>query len=143
MIQAQLKAVGVNAEITVHEPASINAQYRKKTEHQLAVRAYDYTNADIIDWFFSATRLGYPNVSMFNDPKAEELNVKAMKQSRTWEERVANFKAYHEYVMSQFPFAPIYQPTQSFAYSQTRLKLPDTIRGIKLATQSIMDIEVK
>jgi peptide/nickel transport system substrate-binding protein len=50
---------------------------------------------------------------------------------------------YHEYVLSQFPFAPIYQPTQSFAYSQTRLKLPDTIRGIKMATQSIMDIEVK
>lgn len=143
VVQAQLKAIGVNAEITVHEPASINAQYRKKTDHQLAVRAYDYTNADIIDWFFSATRMGYPNVSMFNDPKAEELNLKAMKQSRTWDERVTNFKAYHEYVLSQFPFAPIYQPTQSFAYSQTRLKLPDTIRGIKMATQSIMDIEVK
>lgn len=143
VVQAQLKAIGVNAEITVHDPASINAQYRKKTEHQLAVRAYDYTNADIIDWFFSAARMGYPNVSMFNDPKAEELNLKAMKQSRTWEERVTNFKAYHEYVMSQFPFAPIYQPTQSFAYSQTRLKVPDTIRGIKIATQSIMDIEVR
>jgi peptide/nickel transport system substrate-binding protein len=143
VIQAQLKAVGVNAEITVHEPASINAQYRKRTDHQLAVRAYDYTNADIIDWFFSANRLGYPNVSMFVDPKAEELNVRAMKQSRTWEERVTNFKAYHEYVMSQFAFAPIYQPTQSFAYSQVRLKMPDTIRGIKMATQSIMDIEVR
>jgi len=143
VIQAQLKAIGVNAEITVHEPASINAMYRKKTDHQLAVRAYDYTNADIIDWFFSAARMGYPNVSMFNDPKAEELNLKAMKQSRTWEERVANFKVYHEYVLSQFPFAPIYQPTQSFAYSQTRLKLPDTIRGIKMATQTIMDIEVR
>jgi peptide/nickel transport system substrate-binding protein len=107
------------------------------------VRAYDYVNADIIDWFFSAKRLGYPNVSMWNDPKAEELNVQGDEQSRTWDERVANFKAYHEYIMSQFPFAPIYQPTQSFAYNQTRLKLPDTIRGIKLATQSIMDIEVK
>jgi peptide/nickel transport system substrate-binding protein len=143
VIQAQLKAVGVNAEITVHDPASINALYKKKTEHQLAVRAYDYVNADILDWFFSGQRLGYPNVSMWNDPKAEELNQKAMKGSRTWDERVANFKAYHEYIMSQFVFAPIYQPTQSFAYSTTRLKMPDTIRGIKLATQSIMDIEVK
>jgi peptide/nickel transport system substrate-binding protein len=143
VIQAQLKAVGVNAEITVQDPASINALYKKKTEHQLAVRAYDYVNADILDWFFSGQRLGYPNVSMWNDPKAEELNAKAMKGSRTWDERVANFKAYHEYIMSQFLFAPIYQPTQSFAYSTTRLKLPDTIRGIKLAVQSIMDIEVK
>ena len=143
VVQAQLKAVGVNAEITVQDPASINAMYKKKTDHQLAVRAYDYTNADILDWFFSGTRLGYPNISMWNDPKAEELNAKAMKGSRTWDERVTNFKAYHEYVMSQFVFAPIYQPTQNFAYSQARLKLPDTIRGIKLATQSIMDIEVK
>ncbi|MEO8542398.1 MAG: ABC transporter substrate-binding protein [Burkholderiaceae bacterium] len=143
VIQAQLKAIGVNAEITVQDPASINAMYKKKTDHQLAVRAYDYTNADILDWFFSGTRLGYPNVSMWNDPKAEELDAKAMKGSRTWEERVANFKAYHEYVMSQFVFAPIYQPTQSFAYSQARLKVPDTIRGIKMATQTIMDIEVK
>ena len=143
VIQAQLKAIGVNAEITVQDAASINAMYKKKTDHQLAVRSYDYVNADILDWFFSGTRLGYPNVSMWNDPKAEELNAKAMKASRTWDERVANFKVYHEYVMSQFVFAPIYQPTQSFAYSTTRLKLPDTIRGIKLATQSIMDIEVK
>jgi peptide/nickel transport system substrate-binding protein len=143
VIQAQLKAVGVNAEITVQDPASINAMYKKKTDHQLAVRAYDYTNADILDWFFSGTRLGYPNVSMWNDAKAEDLNAKAMKGSRTWEERVTNFKAYHEYVMTQFVFAPIYQPTQSFAYSETRLKLPETIRGIKMATQSIMDIEVK
>mgnify|MGYP000887763572 FL=1 len=56
---------------------------------------------------------------------------------------MANFKAYHEYIMSQFVFAPIYQPPQAFAYSTTRLKLPDSIRGIKLSTQSIMDIEVK
>ena len=143
VIQAQLKAIGVNAEITVQDAASINAMYRKKTDHQLAVRSYDYTNADILDWFFSGTRLGYPNVSMWNDPKAEELNAKAMKGSRTWDERVANFKVYHEYVLSQFVFAPIYQPTQIFAYNESRLKFPDTVRGIRFAAQSIMDIEVK
>jgi peptide/nickel transport system substrate-binding protein len=143
VIQAQLKAVGVNAEITVHDAASINALYRKKTDHQLAIRSYDYVNADILDWFFSGTRLGYPNVSMWNDPKAEELNAKAMKASRTWDERVTNFKAYHEYVMSQFVFAPIYQPTQSFAFSESRLKMPEKIRGVRFAAQSVMDIEVK
>ena len=40
------------------------------------------TNADIVDWFFSGKRLGYPNVSMLNDPKAEELNDKAMTKSK-------------------------------------------------------------
>jgi peptide/nickel transport system substrate-binding protein len=143
VIQAQLKTVGVNAEITVQDAASINAMYKKKTDHQLAVRSYDYVNADILDWFFSGTRLGYPNVSMWNDPKGEELNAKAMKASRTWDERVTNFKAYHEYVMSQFLFAPIYQPIQTLAYSEARLKMPETVRGVRFAAQSVMDIEVK
>ena len=143
VVQAQLKAIGVNAVITVQDPASINAMYKNKTDHQLAVRSYDYTNADILDWFFSGARLGYPNVSMWNDPKAEALNVKAMKGSKTWEERVANFKAYHEYVNSQFVYAPIYQPIQSFAYSETRLSMPDSVRGIRFTVQSIMDIGVK
>ncbi len=48
---------------------------------------------------------------------------------RRSEERIANFKAYHEYVLSQFPFAPIYQPVQNVGYNKKRLKLPEKIRG--------------
>lgn len=145
VVQAQLKAIGVNAEITVQDPASINALYKANEgkDHQLAVRTYDYTNADIIDWFFSGKRLGYPNISMWNDAKAEALNEKAMKESRTWEERIANFKAYHEYVMSQYVFAPIYQPAQLMAYSKSRLTLPERIRSVRISSQSFLDIGVK
>jgi len=143
VVQAQLRAVGITADITVFDASTINAQYRKKTEHQLAVRVYSWANADILDWFFAGTRLGYPNVSMWNDPKAEELNHKAMKLSRTWDERVANFKSYHEYILSQYAFAPIYQPVQNFAYSNKRLAVPEKIRGARVQSQSILDIEVR
>ena len=143
VIQAQLKAVGIGADITVLDPATINAQYKKKTDHQLAVRSYSWDNADILDWFFAGKRAGYPNISMWNDPKAEALNEKAMKGSRTGDERVANFKAYHEYVMSQFVFAPIYQPVISFAYSEARLSVPAVIRGTRLQSQTVLDIEVQ
>ena len=143
VIQAQLAAVGIKAEITVLDPASINDEYKKKTEHQLAVRSYSYENADILDWFFSAERLGYPNVSMWTDPVAEELRIKAMTGSRTWDERVANFTAYHEYVLTQFPFAPIYQPVQSFAYAKDRLIVPEVIRATQLQSQTFLDIDVK
>lgn len=142
VIQAQLKAVGFNATITVFDSASINDQYRKGNEHMLAVRSYSWANADIIDWFFSGKRLGYPNVSMFNDPKAEALNETAMKNSRTWEERVDNFKAYHAYVLEQFVFAPIYQPVQIYAYDKSSLTLPETIRGTRLQSQTVVDISV-
>ena len=79
---------------------------------------------------------------MFNDPKAEELNAKAMSGSKTLEERIANFKAYHEYVLSQFPFAPIYQPVQNVGYNKKRLKLPEKIRGTQIESQSFIDMEV-
>ena len=143
VVQAELKAVGIGADITVFDSATINAQYKKKTDHQLAVRSYSWDNADILDWFFSGTRLGYPNISMWNDPKAEALNLTAMKTSRTPDERVANFKAYHEYVLSQFVFAPIYQPVQNFAYSEAKLGVPAVVRGTRLQGQTIVDIELK
>lgn len=142
VVQAQLKAVGIGADITVFDSATINDQYRKGNDHQLAVRSYSWANADIIDWFFAGSRLGYPNVSMWNDPKAEELNKVAMTGSRTWEERVSNFKAYHEYVLGQFVFAPIYQPVQSYAYSKDNITLPKTIRGTRVQSQTIVDITI-
>jgi peptide/nickel transport system substrate-binding protein len=141
-VQAQLKAVGMQADITLFDASTINAQYRKKTEHQLAIRSYSWTNADIIDWFFGAKRAGYPNVSMLNDPKAEDLNVVAMTKSKTWDERVANFKAYHEYVLSQYAFAPIYEPANVFVYSTRKLKLPSAVRGTRLTSQTIIDADV-
>lgn len=123
VVQAQLKAVGIDAPITTFDSSMIRDEY-KKGGHQAAVRSYDWDNADIIDWFFGGDRLGYPNVSMFNDPKAEELRTKAMTGSKTGEERTANFIAYHEYVLSQFPFSPIYQPVDAIAYNNTRIELP-------------------
>jgi peptide/nickel transport system substrate-binding protein len=143
VIQAQLAAVGIKAEITVLDPATINDEYKKKTEHQLAVRSYSYENADILDWFFSAERLGYPNVSMWTDTTAEAMRIKAMTASRTWDERVVNFTTYHEYVLTQFVFAPIYQPVQSYAYRSDALTVPDVVRSTQLQSQTFLDIMAK
>lgn len=140
-VQAQLKAVGMNAEITVFDSSAIKDQY-KKNEHQLAVRSYNWNNADILDWFFSGERLGYPNISMWNDPKSEELDKIALTGSKTVDERIANFKTYHEYLLSQFVFAPIYQPVQNIGYNKERLKLPEAIHSTQIDSVSIMDMEV-
>ena len=140
-VQAQLMAIGMKADIQVFDSSTIRDQY-KKNEHQIAVRSYGWDNADILDWFFSGERLGYPNISMWNDPKSEELNIKAMQESRTPEERAANFTELHEYLLSQFVFAPIYQPVQSLAYNNSRLQLPATIRGPQFESQSVMDVEL-
>ena len=126
------------------ESSAIRAAY-KKNEHMLAVRSYSWSNADILDWFFSGKRLGYPNISMWNDPKAEALNEVAMTQSRTPDERTANFIKYHEYILSQFPFAPIYQPVQNIAYNKQRISLPADIDAPS-ATATVLlatEMEVK
>ncbi len=141
VIQAQLKDVGMNAEITVFDSSTIRDEY-KKNSHQLAVRGYDWNNSDILDWFFAGTRLGYPNISMWNDPKSEELNKIAMTTSKTSAERVANFKAYHEYLLTQFLFVPIYQPATNVAYNPKTLSVPEKVRGPRFRSQTIMDMEV-
>lgn len=142
VVQAELKAVGIEAEITTFDSSMIRDQY-KTGDQQLAVRSYNWDNADIVDWFFGGDRLGYPNVSMFNDPKAEELRAKAMTGSKNMEERVANFTAYHDYVLTQFPMAPIYQPVDAVAYNADRLALPETIDAPGIGPVAIMDMEVK
>lgn len=142
VVQAQLKAVGIEAEITTFDSSMIRDQY-KTGEQQLAVRSYTWDNADIVDWFFGGDRLGYPNVSMFNDPKAEELRAAAMTGAKNMEERIANFTAYHDYVLTQFPMAPIYQPVQAMAYNKDRIVMPEKIDAPQLGATVFMDIEVK
>ncbi len=142
VVQAQLKAVGIEAEITTFDSSMIRDQY-KTGEQQLAVRSYNWDNADIVDWFFGGDRLGYPNVSMFNDPKAEELRAAAMTGSKNMDERVANFTAYHEYVLTQFPMAPIYQPVQAYAYNKDRIALPEKIDSSAFGASAFLDLEVK
>jgi peptide/nickel transport system substrate-binding protein len=141
VIQAQLKDVGMDAKITIFDSSTIRDEY-KKNNHQLAVRGYDWNNADILDWFFSGNRLGYPNVSMWQDAKSEELNEKAMKASTNSEERIANFLEYHEYLLSKFLFVPIYQPTTNIAYNTETVRVPETIRGPRFRSQTVLDMEV-
>lgn len=141
VIQAQLKDVGMDAEITVFDSSTIRDEY-KRNSHQLAVRGYDWNNADILDWFFSGERLGYPNVSMWTDAKSETLNKTAMKASSTSAERIVNFRAYHEYLLSQFLFVPIYQPSINIAYNTATLSVPKKVRGPRFRAQTIMDMQV-
>jgi peptide/nickel transport system substrate-binding protein len=141
VIQAQLSEIGMDAQITVFDSSTIRDEYRNNA-HQLAVRSYDWNNSDILDWFFSGNRLGYPNVSMWEDAEGQRLNDVAMTESSTSAERIANFKAYHEYVLTQHLFVPIYQPTQNIAFNSTAISVPDPVRGSRFRQQSFVDINV-
>lgn len=106
VIQAQLAELGVEVNIEQFDPSSIRAEF-KDGEQDLVVRSYGWGNADILEWFFNSSRLGYPNVAMWHDNESDYLMHKAMTRSKTAEERVVNFRAYHEYLLSRYLWAPI------------------------------------
>jgi peptide/nickel transport system substrate-binding protein len=122
VIQAQLEELGIDIKIEQFDPSSIKAEF-KKNRHDLVVRSYGWDNADILEWFFNSNRPGYPNVAMWHDNESDYLMHKAMTRSKTSEERIVNFKKYHEYLLSQYLWAPIVNPVTNHAVS-TRIKMP-------------------
>ena len=66
-----------------------------------------------------------------------------MTGAKNMDERVKNFTAYHEYVLTQFPVAPIYQPVTSVGYNSDRLSLPAELNAPSVGAIAIMDMEVK
>jgi peptide/nickel transport system substrate-binding protein len=141
VVQAQLAEAGVDAKITLLDPSTIRTQLRKG-EHQLAVRSYSWENADILEWFLNSTRMGYPNAAMWHDNESDYLMQKAMTRSRTMDERVENFKEYHNYLLSQFVWAPIYLPDQIFAVNK-RVVLPKPLMENRLVGATILDYDLK
>lgn len=136
IIQAQLKSVGIGVDITIFDAGTYRDQFRKP-ERELVLQPYSWTNADILDWFFSAKRLDSWNLSMWDEPKSEELHNRAMYGSKSWDERVANFRAYHAHLLSNFVAAPVHEPAQTMAFDRTRLMSPLPFR----APYSIVDIK--
>ena len=141
VIQAQLAKVVVEAKITLMDPSSIRAYY-KKGEHQLAIRSYNWENADILEWFLNSKRLGYPNAAMWHDNESDYLMQKAMTRSRSQEDREANFKEYHTYVLDKYVWAPFYLPAKVFAVG-SRVILPKNSRARKFMKIEILDWDLK
>ena len=122
VIQAQLAKLGVDVKIEQFDPSSIKAEF-KKNRHDLVVRSYGWDNADILEWFFNSNRPGYPNVAMWHDNESDYLMHKAMTRSKDSEERIQNFKDYHEYVLSQHLWAPIINTVKNHAVNK-RVTMP-------------------
>jgi peptide/nickel transport system substrate-binding protein len=106
------------------------------------VRAYDWNNSDILDWFFSGNGLGYPNVSMWEDEEGQRLNDVAMTESATSAERIANFTAYHEYVLSSTCSCRSTSRPRTSRSTRRRSACPTRCVGTRFRSQSFMDIQV-
>ncbi|MCD4720429.1 MAG: hypothetical protein K8S13_11310 [Desulfobacula sp.] len=138
VIQAQLAELGIDIKIEQFDPSSIKAEF-KKGRHDLVIRSYGWDNADILEWFFNSNKPGYPNVAMWHDNESDYLMQKAMTRSRNAEERIQNFKDYHEYLLSQYVWAPIINSVNNHAINN-RVKMPSAPRFKILIGAPIMDM---
>ena len=86
--------------------------------------------------------MGYPNAAMWHDNESDYLMQQAMTRARSVEERIAYFKEYHSYVLSQHIWAPIYLPDQIFAVNE-RVVLPDPLMENRLVGATILDYDLK
>ena len=132
VIQAQLAELGVDVVIEQFDPSSIRAEF-KSGEQDLVVRSYGWDNADILEWFFNSSRQGYPNVAMWHDNESDYLMQKAMTRSKNADERVENFREYHEYLLSQYLWAPIVNSVNIHAVA-ARVHMPDPRFKILIGT---------
>ncbi len=141
VLQSQLGELGIDVEITLLDPTTIRDQLRKG-EHDLAVRSYNWENADILEWFFNSKRMGYPNAAMWHDNESDYLMQRAMTRATNMKERIAYFKDYHRYLLSQYIWAPVYLPDQLFGVNK-RVALPDPIVENRLLGATVCDYDVK
>lgn len=141
IIQAQLLKLGIDVKNEQFDPSSIKAEF-KKGNHDLVVRSYGWDNADILEWFFNSTRPGYPNVAMWHDNESDYLMQKAMTRSKNSEERIQNFKEYHEYLLSNYVWAPLINTVNNHAINK-RVIMPSSPRFKVLIGPPIMDMTLK
>lgn len=139
--QEQLRKLGIDAKITQYDSITFTDKL-KKGEQELLIRLYGWDNADILEWYFNSERMGYPNVAMWKDEKSDELMDKAMTKAATWEERVQYFTDYHEYLLTQFPWAPIYLPPVNFGIRKEVI-MPPVINSKRLTGPPILDIDIE
>lgn len=137
IIQAQLRAVGFVVDITLYDSASLRDALRRG-EHQLVVSHYDWDNADILAWFFSAQNIPHPNSTRWDDPQSEKLREDAESGARNWNERVAKYTKYHENLLQNFVFVPLHEFEKINAINR-RLVLPPNIREVAIGSMTLLD----
>ncbi len=139
VIQAQLASVGIEVVITQFDASTIRAQFHRN-EHELALRSYGYNNADILEWFFNSARPGFPNVAMWSDARSDRLMKSAM-TATTLQQRTEKFTRYHEYLLSQWLWVPIFWPNDNIAYDSRRVQVP-ALRTWSILDPAILDMRL-
>jgi peptide/nickel transport system substrate-binding protein len=103
-IQGYLKDVGIDSEILLTDNLK---EVQESGDYESFVAYSRWGNADILDWWFNADYIPYPNHLRWDDAQTQEM-LKATVDALTWGERVEAFKALNKYLTEKALWAPVY-----------------------------------
>jgi peptide/nickel transport system substrate-binding protein len=113
LLQAQLKAVGVDLQVKQLESAALLAA-TPKAEHDLYLNGYSWNEPDMFSLFLSCDRVKSSNRVLFCDQKLEAL-IKAGRTELDQAKRMQIYFDAQKYTMEQAPWQPLYMPVSKTA----------------------------
>lgn len=108
VIQEQLKAIGIDLQITEYEAAYIK-QLQRENDYQMAARRYVWNDADILYYVFTEES-GYP----WSDPEV----TAALSEARYTvdnQERIEGYEKFHDELFKEMPAVALYSDNYCIA----------------------------
>lgn len=115
ILQAELKAVGVDLQVKQLEPGALLAA-TPKAEHDLYLNGYSWNEPDMFSLFLSCDRVKSSNRVLFCDERLEAL-IKAGRTELDQAKRMQVYFDAQKYTMEQAPWQPLYMPISKTAVS--------------------------
>lgn len=116
LIQANLKAIGIDIEIQTVEPATLKTECNKGTQGLYLWRWNEDNKVDFVyrDLFYTGSGSNY---SHYSDPKADELTDKVLTEKDP-EQRLKYSQELQEYLVNAVPQVPLYIKDLIIAYNK-------------------------
>jgi peptide/nickel transport system substrate-binding protein len=108
VMQAQLAALGINAEITVLDFAAVR-EAALSGDYDLLITRYDWNDPDVLWRYFGTDNQGDTNRLFYSNPALDELLV----EGRTTFDQDARYEVYNEaqqLLLEDAPMIPLYVP---------------------------------
>ncbi len=115
LLQAQLKAVGVDLQVKQLEPGTLLA-LTPKAEHDLYLNGYSWNEPDMFSLFLSCDRVKSSNRVLYCDQRLEDL----IKKGRTELDQAKRMQIYFDaqkLTMQEAPWQPLYMTVGKTAVS--------------------------
>ena len=113
VIQAQLAAIGVPAEVQLLESnAAMEAQ--TKGEYDLTLWRYDWSDADVLNIYLSSGRIGRTNRVFYGNPDLDALLEQALWERDPQKAHDLYFQA-QQIILADAPWQPLYTPVDVYA----------------------------